>query len=52
MTERGKIVNYRGIPIEQLTREELLEALQSIADYYEDRLENKDKLLNFLEVNK
>jgi len=41
-----KLAAYRGKPIETLSKEELIVALNELAEYYESRLSNKDKIIN------
>ena len=41
-----KIATYRGIPIEKLTKEELIVALNEMAAYYESRLDGKEQIIN------
>ena len=40
-----EIATYRGKPIESLTKEELIDALNEMANYYELRLETKDRII-------
>jgi hypothetical protein len=42
----SKIATYKGKPIEELTKEELIIALNEMVIYYESRLDNKDKIIN------
>lgn len=42
------VTEYRGTPIEELTKEQLIVALKELADYYESRLEDKDKVISLL----
>ena len=43
-----KVTTYRDKPIEDLTKEELIVALNEMATFYKARLEDKDKLVNLL----
>lgn len=39
------VSTYRGRPITELTKEELIATLSEIAEYYEKRLADKDKII-------
>ncbi len=44
--DMDKMATYRGIPIEELTKEELIVALNEMAEYYESRLNGKDQIIS------
>jgi hypothetical protein len=44
-TQELEIATYRGKPIKELTRDELITALNEQARYYESRLNGKNQLV-------
>jgi len=52
MDKQIKIATYRGKPIESLSKEELIEALNDMASYYESRLEGKDQIIELIKQSK
>lgn len=45
----NKIARYRGEPIESLTKNELIIALNIMAEYYETCLADKDKIIELFQ---
>jgi len=45
---KGKIVSVYGKPVEEMTKEELITALNLISSYYETQLEVKQSEVEFL----
>lgn len=40
-----KVATYKGKPIDEMTREELIEAIDQISNYYELRLADRDRTI-------
>jgi hypothetical protein len=43
-----KLAYYKGKLIDELTKEELIEAIEFLVYYYEDRLLDKDRVIGLL----
>ena len=48
--KRYNIATYRDKPIEELTKKELIIALNEMWAYFETRLEGKDKIISLYKV--
>ena len=44
----AELATYRGKRIGELTKEELVSALEDMAAYYERRLEDKDRIISLV----
>lgn len=43
----NKIATFYGRPLEELTKEELIEAMSKLAEYYESRIKGLKQLIEF-----
>ena len=43
----NKIATFYGRPLEELTKEELIDAISKLAEYYEMRIENMRQSIDF-----
>lgn len=51
MTEQKKCgMMYRGRPIEDYTKEELIEAIRTMHSYYRGIIDNKEQQIKLLEI--
>jgi hypothetical protein len=45
--EQKKVMTYRGRPVDEMTREELIEVLEKMHQYYEERLAMAETSISF-----